>query len=498
MALPAMTRGELATLGIYVDARGAIVTTKQLAGELDALGKKGAAVAGIAGGSVAPAMDRVQGATARARLSVGRLGNQFGSLIASMSGVHPVATNIVGVLGNFAVGGAVMAGILGGLAAITFAYKKLTEDARDAARATRELIADLREWASLQGPQGDPMQQALDITRSQESRLLGQVRSPQFADLPEHFQNDLRTKLAQAIKDRMAAEDRLRQRESADQRDRNTRSFEMSRQLPQKGGRGFDPSKRIDLVGFDVDTRLRGAGGMPISNEEWLRQRISGAATAPFQMKPMAPMQSGLELRAASNIPVKLDSIGQRLRDGLKSVSGELLAGLTNVAMSMAMIGGSGKGSQLGGFIAGTIGGGIGSAFGGPIGAAVGTVVGTMAGSLFGGLFDKKKKVASGLDMMATQLARVNQQLRNMPSGYKIARGQHNATFVGMDPDSGRPPGPGAGPGLPGPGSPGGGGVVIQNMVVRANSPTDFVREMERAVASAGTRGGPMRVPRAA
>lgn len=203
-------------------------------------------------------------------------------------------------------------------------------------------------------------------------------------------------------------------------------------------------------------------------------------------------------------IPPKLDTIGDKMKAGLADVSTQLISGLTSIATSM-MIGGGGRGSQIGGWAGGMLGGAMGGAmmggklgrFGGPLGTAAGAIVGTLAGSLFGGLFDKKKKVASGLDMMATQLARVNQQLRNIPSGYKVNRMQYDATIPdGPPPTSpgvpggGDPTSPGI-PGVGGPAVPGGANFTINGPItVMANNTTQMLRELERVVLSHGTRGG--------
>lgn len=505
MALPAMTRGELATLGIHIDARGAITTTKALAGELDALGKKGAAVAGVAGGSVAPAMRQIEGATSRARLSVGRLGNQFGSLVASMTGVHPVAMNLVGVLGNFVASGAIMAGVLGGLAAVTIAYKKLTEDARDAAKATRDLISDLKEWASLRDGGVDPLQQTVDITRATEATLRAQLAASraggvgQGAATGQHGGTGVRAptvaEIAEATRNRMNAEDRLEERRLEELRRRNEHSFDMSRQLPERGRGGrdrkaFDASSLSGMIDFQMDRVLaRGPNA-----QDWLDKRIQGAATAPFQMTPKAPIMSGLQRDAANGvggreIPAKLDAMGRFQVRALEGVTQGLLTGLSQVASAM-LLGGGGRGSQIGGSIGGAILGTIGIG-GGPIGNAIGGVVGTLAGSLLGGLFDKKKKVANGLDMMASQLARVNQQLRNLPSGYKVNRMQYDATVPETPPTNpGKPPGPG-GPAIPGvPESPNGSVVIYGDIKVMANNTAQFVREIGRALIQEGARGG--------
>jgi len=204
-------------------------------------------------------------------------------------------------------------------------------------------------------------------------------------------------------------------------------------------------------------------------------------------------------LGSFSAIPVKLADNNVALKAGLEGVKSALLSGLSMVTNAL-LVGGGGRGSQIGGALGGAFGAGAGGVIGAKLGATVlgmampgiGTVIGTLAGSLLGGLFDKKKKVASGLDMMATQLERVNQQLRNVPSGYKIARLQHDSTFVGMDPDAGKwsEPRPGW------PSNPKGGGNTY-NITVVSNDPDDMLRKIERKVGSVATRGGTTRLKQA-
>lgn len=207
----------------------------------------------------------------------------------------------------------------------------------------------------------------------------------------------------------------------------------------------------------------------------------------------------GMFPKINDEVAAKLADNTTTLSAGLEGLKSALLSGLSMVTNAL-LVGGGGRGSQIGGALGGAFGAGAGGVIGAKLGATVlgmampgiGTVIGTLAGSLLGGLFDKKKKVASGLDMMATQLERVNQQLRNVPSGYKIARLQHDSTFVGMDPDAGKwsEPRPGW------PSNPKGGGNTY-NITVVSNDPDDMLRKIERKVGSVATRGGTTRLKQA-
>lgn len=74
------------------------------------------------------------------KLVLGRLGNQFESLIGQIAGVSPVVGKAATVLGEFAVGASLTVGILAGLAAIAYAYDKLTESSRKAMDVADKLI----------------------------------------------------------------------------------------------------------------------------------------------------------------------------------------------------------------------------------------------------------------------------------------------------------------------------------------------------------------------
>lgn len=197
----------------------------------------------------------------------------------------------------------------------------------------------------------------------------------------------------------------------------------------------------------------------------------------------------------------ELDTLGTRLKAGLGDIGSDLVRGLASVATAM-LIGGGGRGSQIGGGLGGAIGGGLGAilggSFGGPLGGsvgkvlggAVGSVLGTLGGSLIGGLFDKKtKKVTNGLGAMATQLDRVNQALRNTPSGYKVRAGELGATDVGDNPFAPRPGKPPAG-GDPPSRTPGA-AYNIANLTVVSNDPDDMLRKVEIGARKKANRGGP-------
>lgn len=466
----------------------------------------------VAADKTAGAIGRVAAASGAATLPTRQLATSFAGMAANMAGLPSVIGRVAATLGTFAAGGPIAVGAAAGLALIAVGYSKIKGAAEEAKKANEDFIASLagmvnaanqiglEERARLiergqpsdgasafpQTAGGSPVFKGslLDM-KAERATLMGQpyqgrriaaldvkiaAAERQLAEVTERLMNPLTTPAIGALTATINAK-----------RDKAKKPFDVTKGMPDVTG----------MVNFQMD-RVLARGLNP---QDWLDQRIQGQATAPFQMKPMQPMKSNLELRAMSDVPVKLDSLGQRLQTGLASVSGELLSGLTNIAMQMAFVGGKGKGSQVGGWAGGLLGMGMGGLLGGTVGklglgGPIGMIMGTIGGSLLGGLFDKKKKVANGLDLMATQLARVNQQLRNMPSGYKVNRMQYDATVPENTPTSpGRPGGGGTGPS--GPGIPGEGGIIVYgNIQVMANSATQMVRDLGRAVVQEGTRGG--------
>ena len=465
----------------------------------------------VAAEKSATSIRNVAAASRTAALPTRQLATSFAGMAANMVGLPPVIGRVAATLGTFAAGGAIALGVGAGLTLIAAGYSKIKGAAEEARKASDDFAKSLRDLVNagngtgnLPAPIGGLMERARLIERGDPGS--GLSRFPQTVPGSPVFQGsllDMRAeratlnpntqgrRIAALDKKILTAETQLalvtgRILNLPQQPELNPLIATINAKGPKKK-KPFDPTRELGLSGM-IDAGMDAHFARRTSPQEWLERRIEGAATAGFQMRPMQPMASNLELRAMSDVPVKLESLGNKIKDGFMSVSGELLSGLTNIAQQMAFLGGKGKGSQIGGWAGGLIGGAL-KLGGGPLGVAAGTIVGTMAGSLFGGLFDKKKKVASGLDMMATQLSRVNQQLRNMPRGYKVNQMQYDATTpMGPPPTNPGRPG-GGGPGIPG--IPEGGNIIVMgDLRVMANNTAQMVREIGRAVISEGTRGG--------
>lgn len=86
----------------------------------------------------------VGGEARRAQAGFGELRESAASLAARMAGVHPIFGRVSNVMGGFALGSTMMVGVMGGMAALGFAWQKLTEKARENRQATEEARDEIR------------------------------------------------------------------------------------------------------------------------------------------------------------------------------------------------------------------------------------------------------------------------------------------------------------------------------------------------------------------
>lgn len=93
--------------------------------------------------ALATSTERLSRSKSNAGLSAVKLQGSLRSLATSMIGLNSQVAGLANVLGTFAVGSGVMVGILAGLAALGFIYNRLTSDARAAKKANEELTASL-------------------------------------------------------------------------------------------------------------------------------------------------------------------------------------------------------------------------------------------------------------------------------------------------------------------------------------------------------------------
>lgn len=104
----------------------------------------------------AAALTQAGTAAEGASLPLGRLRQSFTSLAAQMTGTSPVIDRILTTLGSFGVGNAAVIGIVAGIAAIGFAWRKLNADASAEAKEATDRIKALRdEMKKAQDATGD-------------------------------------------------------------------------------------------------------------------------------------------------------------------------------------------------------------------------------------------------------------------------------------------------------------------------------------------------------
>jgi gas vesicle protein len=96
---------------------------------------------------VAATTQAVGVAATRAYPAIGQLRGAFTTLASTAVGMNPALGRLSGVLGSFAFGSPWMVGILAGIAAIGFAWNRLTRDADDLKKSTREAIKFFDELA---------------------------------------------------------------------------------------------------------------------------------------------------------------------------------------------------------------------------------------------------------------------------------------------------------------------------------------------------------------
>jgi hypothetical protein len=84
-------------------------------------------------------------ATRGSRAGFGELRESAASLAAQMAGVHPIFGRLTNVIGSFAMGSAMMVGVLAGVAALGWAWQKIMAPINEAKKAAQEALATLNE-----------------------------------------------------------------------------------------------------------------------------------------------------------------------------------------------------------------------------------------------------------------------------------------------------------------------------------------------------------------
>lgn len=153
-------------------SQGGMKAARALQEEMRAARLSAAALAERARAANTSAAASVTLATASTRAGDGikKLNEPLRGLFTSLAQTHPVVGQFVQVLGSMAIGSTVMVGVLGGLAAVSAAFKFLGQQARDAKERAKEAIdelgrlADARREAAL-GP-GDATRGLISAARA--------------------------------------------------------------------------------------------------------------------------------------------------------------------------------------------------------------------------------------------------------------------------------------------------------------------------------------------
>lgn len=139
-------------------------------------GERAGAFRGRAGreafAEVAGSLKHVDTNARSATVGLGRMNYTLGSLAARAAGTNAVTGQLATVVGSFAVGTAMTAGVLAGLAAIGFAYQRITKSAKESKKAVEEATRAIREQAREEATRGQATKiDQLTALRREEDRL---------------------------------------------------------------------------------------------------------------------------------------------------------------------------------------------------------------------------------------------------------------------------------------------------------------------------------------
>src|SRR5690606_31847675 len=103
--------------------------------------RRGMDARGVYTDAAAELADSLKDVTTNSRsatVGLGRMNYTLGALAARAAGTNAVTGQLATVVGSFAVGTAMTAGVLAGLAAIGFAYQRITKSAKESKKAVEE------------------------------------------------------------------------------------------------------------------------------------------------------------------------------------------------------------------------------------------------------------------------------------------------------------------------------------------------------------------------
>jgi hypothetical protein len=447
-----MSRGELATLGITVDAQGAITQVNRLDQSLNKLGAT--SVAQTRGMSTLNALHaEAVGKVGAHSLSYGRLEQALASFSGHAIGLPPVLEKLSVSMGKFAMGSIEITAVLIGIAAVAAAWDVLTNSARKAGEAQDKAIENLARRAQMEaaGPGG---QTTLDLGEaySKRNRLEAEKAALSSTGVMSRVYGG-RDRIKE-IDDEIIGVNALiglgeKWKKAAEAAEgKKTLDAESARlkKIADDAKKATDAYNALTQAVLMYDAQ---------AERDW-RAMFKGGKGDLYDMSAikgkMADMHESITKEATSYTMPSVgvnDALTQKqikIWDKMlnadeihaKAITGAIAQSAQQIGAIMAnVVGavvGSSKGAQIGGALGGVAGGGAASALvagsiaagaagsisGAVIGSVVpvvGTIVGSIIGGAIGGLFDHHKKA---VDKNTAALNALTNALYNTPSGYKV------------------------------------------------------------------------------
>ena len=227
---------------------------------------------------------------ARAAFDVGRLRESLTSMATAATGVAvPGLAQLTGLLGTMVAGAPLMAGVMAGVTALGFAWKKMSEDAREAAERTQqsferlEAIAKRRREGLTGALEGDLneqrrerdrlFQQILDAMKPKLDLRLARFGTTAFLPVDEAAVDALRKQYADVAIVVRAGEDELsdiRTKAAQQEKEQAEREF---REEQERFRREYEALERHhrELIRYNLqlaNERLRGSGLVRVTRSQ--------------------------------------------------------------------------------------------------------------------------------------------------------------------------------------------------------------------------------------
>lgn len=415
---------ELATLGIVIEAKGAISELRALDAEMKTVATSSGKLSGGVVGTIKPfaAMDA---AAMSAKGTMAGLGTTIGVVATEAEVATPIMEGLGMAIGA-ATGTVLITAAIIGIQALVEWLGHLGDESKKAADEQTRLARALgTHFLPKTGPRSSTNLEfnAALAERARLTKELGDLESRQ-----EHGELFLGGKVTrvkaelaavqQAIADAYAG--------SVTQLDKVVVRAEKVKDHTREAAREAERYAAMMLKAYGPDAELRGPRSgwhaNPQSMTDTERAALAkgmGLGVVPdAQMPVMAIRQQIAELEKARSDAERHAQV----------ITGAIIES-AQIIVSALNVGGGGRNSSLGGALGGTAGFAIGFlAGGGPVGGAIGSTIGQVLGSAIGGLFDSHKKAVNENTAAMRQLTQA--LLLNSPSGYKVASARFDATDV--------------------------------------------------------------------